>query len=423
MQHIIPERLPVHPNLKTFNPGKEDPMNSLTRRCFCSFCMVLFVLVFLSVSLVNAKPITRLSGIPELEPLKQYYSIPSFKIGGSYEFGNEASYEFGGKGGVTLEIPWPKAAQNLLHRRGDAQARRERQDHQCRHFNSYYSADSRMMFYFWYDGQKGNELGGAVVGPGKIIDTNKYYVIFLDALGLWGASKPSDGVGIKFPNYSVLDCVQANYRLLKDGLGVAKVKLSTGASMGAQQSYIWAVLHPDFVEAIMPIAGATASDPVPRWLFQLMTAAMQSDPVWQKTKGNYYHLPKEKHPNKGMMFGWSVLGETGLTFDFRNKQPWDGVKKEVFYWEPKGDEGANLVSKGKDFDVNDLLYRNMALDTFDVNDQLQRIKAKTMIIQVKTDQWLRYAMAEESVKKIPGRSSSATIILLPITQLSQHSLS
>ena len=378
-------------------------MTSLTRRSFFALFSVLVVSLLLSVSLVSAKSITRLSGIPELEPLKEYYSIPNFKIGGTYEFGNEASYEFGGKGGVTLESLGQKPLRTSYIAVGTPKRDANGKIINAVIFNSYYSADSSMLFYFWYDGQKGNNFaGGAVVGPGKLIDTDKYYVIFLDALGLWGASKPSDGLGMKFPKYSNFDYVQANYRLLKDGLGVAKVKLSTGASMGAIQSYIWALMHPDFVEAIMPIAGATAMDPVARWLFQLMTAAMQSDPVWQRTKGNYYHLPKEKHPNQGMMFGWSVLGHTGLTFDFRNKQPWDAVKKEVFYWEPTGDEGANLVSKGRDYDVNDLLYRNMAGDTFNINDQLQRIKAKTLVIQVKTDQWLRYAMAEESVKKIPG---------------------
>ena len=245
-------------------------MNSLTRRSFGFLCMILFVLLFMSVSLVNAKSITRLSGIPELEPLKEYFSVPNFKIGGTYEFGNEAAYEFGGKGGVTIESLGQKPLRTSYIAVGTPKRDANGKIINAVIFNSYYSADSSMMFFFWYDGQKGNDFaGGAVVGPGKQIDTNKYYVIFLDALGLWGASKPSDGLGMKFPKYSVFDCVQANYRLLKDGLGVAKVKLSTGASMGALQSYIWAVLHPDFVEAIMPIAGATAMDPAPHWLFQL----------------------------------------------------------------------------------------------------------------------------------------------------------
>jgi homoserine acetyltransferase len=190
--------------------------------------------------------------------------------------------------------------------------------------------------------------------------------------------------------------------LLKDHLGVGKVKLATGVSMGAMQSYILALLHPDFVEAIMPIGGLTAFDPVVRWLFTLMTDAIQSDPVWQQTKGDYYNLPKDQHPNKGVMFGWSILGHTAFSFDFRAKQSWDDVKKEVFFLDPKGDEGANLISKAKDYDANDLLLRNQAGDRFNVNDQLDRIKAKTLILHVKNDQWLRYVNAEEASQKVKG---------------------
>lgn len=377
-------------------------MNSLRQRNVFILFLVLSAFM-LSATSVCGKEITRLSAIPALDVLKGYYHVPNFKIGGTYEFGNEASYEFGGPGGVTLESLGAKPLRTAYIAVGTPQRNAEGKIINAVIINSYYSADSSLMFYFWYEGQKGNDFcQGPVVGPGQLIDTDKYYVVFLDALGLWGASKPSDGLGMRFPRYSNMDYVQANYRLLKDHLGIGKVKLSTGASMGAIQSYLWAVLHPDFVEAIMPIAGATAMDPVPRWLFQLMTAAMKSDPAWQKSKGNYYHLPKEKHPNQGMMFGWSVLGHTGLAFDFRNKQPWDVVKKEVFYWEPTGEQGANLLSKAADYDVNDLLYRNWAGDSYDINDQLHRIKAKTLIVQVKTDQWLRYAMAEESAKKIQG---------------------
>ena len=350
-----------------------------------------------------AEPITRLSGVPSLSSLKKFYSVPNFKIGGEYEFGNEAAYEFGGKGGVTLESLGQKPLRVAYIAVGTPERDANGKIINAVIISPYYSGDSTFDYFFWYDGQKGNAFcRGPVVGPNKLIDTNKYYVIFVDTLGLWGASKPSDGLGMKFPQYSNLDYVQANYRLLKDKLGVAKVKLATGVSMGAIQSYIWAVLHPDYVEAIMPIGGITAMDPVARWLFQLMTAAMKSDPAWRDTKGNYYDLPKKDHTNKGMMFGWSVLGQTGLSFDFRNKQSWDVVKKDVFYWGPKGDEGTKLLKKANDYDVNDLIYRNRAGDTYNINGQLHRIKAKTLIIHVENDQWLRYEMAKKAAKKIKG---------------------
>ena len=373
------------------------------RRHYWVFIFVAMIFFLGVASSAYGKSITRMSGIEALNPLKKFYLIPNFKIGGEYEIGNEAAYEFGGKGGVTLESLGQKSLRTAYIAVGTPKKDANGKIINAVIVSPYYSGDSTFNYFFWYKGQKGNGFSrGAVIGPGCLIDTDKYYVIFLDALGLWGASKPSDGLGMKFPQYNVYDFVQANYRLLKDELGVGKVKLATGVSMGAIQSYVWAILHPDYVEGIMPVGGMTGGDPIPRWLFQLMTAGMKSDPAWRNTEGDYYNLPKDKHPNQGMMFGWSILGQTGLDFDFRNTQPWDVVKKDVFYWKPKGDEGVKLQAKARDFDVNDLLYRNAWMGTYDINKYLNRIKAKTLIIQVENDQWLRYKMAEKTAKAING---------------------
>lgn len=370
------------------------------RTVFASLLLSLILALALSA---QAASLTRSSGVEALNSLKQYYAVPNFKIGGTYEPGKESAYEFGGSGGVTLESLGRAPLQTAYIAVGTPKKDAQGKITNAVIISSYYSGDATSMYDFWYEGQKGNGFAkGAAVGPGKLIDTNKYYVVFLDALGLWGTSKPSDGLGMKFPKYSYQDYVQANYRLLKDHLKVGNIKLATGVSMGAIQSYVWAVLHPDYVEAILPIGGIVYSDPVSTWLFTLMTSGMQSDPAWRDTKGNYYHLPKEKHPNQGMMFGWSILKQTGLTFDLRIQQGMAAVNKEIFVWEPKGDQGANLISQGKDYDVNDLLYRNMAGDQFDIRNQLAGVKAKTLIIHVKNDQWLRYVLAEEAARKIPG---------------------
>ena len=378
-------------------------MTAREKNHWSALSAAVLIVFFGSFMLAYGESITPSSGVPELNSLKKFYSIPKFAIGGEYEIGNESAFEFGGKGGATLESLGQEPLRVAYIDVGTPQKDKDGKIINAVIISSDYGGDAARMYNFWYEGQKGNDFAqGAVVGPGKLIDTNKYYVVFLDALGLWGASKPSDGLGMKFPRYSHYDFVQANYRLLKDKLGIGKVKLATGVSMGAMQSYVWPVMHPDFVEAIMPIGGIIGPDPVSRWLFLLTTAAMQSDPVWMQTKGDYYKLPKEQHPNKGMMFGWSIIFQTGLTFDFRVKQPWNVVEKEVFFWDPKGAEGANLVQRAKDFDVNDLLFRNMAGDTFDISEYVPKIKVKTLIIHVKTDQWLRYVHAEEAAKKIPG---------------------
>lgn len=350
--------------------------------------------------------ITRPADVEALADLKQYHSIENFKIGGTYNLDDENSYELGGQGGTTLE----SLGQGPL-RIGYIAVGTPKKDSQGRIINAvvvncHYSGGSTSMYNFWYDGQAGNAFcQGAVIGPGKLIDTDSYYVVFVDALGLWGASKPSDGLGMKFPQYSNFDLVQASYRLLKDKLNVGEVKLATGVSMGGTQTYVWGVLHPGFVKAIMPIGGTTQSDggdPVQMWLFQLMTAAIKGDPVWRETQGDYYHLPKSQHPNKGVEFGWSILGHTGFTFPFRASQPWSDIEKDVFFWEPKGEESASLIKKAAAFDANDLIYRNVAGSTYNINDELHRIKARTLVVHVKTDLWLNYQLAEAAAAKIDG---------------------
>ena len=230
----------------------------------------------------KSRPLTALSGVRSLGSLKEFHTVEGFRIGGDYAVGDEQQYEFGGEGGVTLESLGAAPLRTAYIAVGTPQRDRQGRITNAVIISSYYSGDSAWCYYFWHDGQEGNEFSaGPVVGPGLTIDTDKFYVIFLDALGLWGASKPSDGLGLRFPGYTLFDCVQANYRLLKDRLKVAKVRLATGVSMGAIQSYAWAVLHPGFVDAIMPIGGSTCTkrDPVLRWIFDLMTAAMKSDPV------------------------------------------------------------------------------------------------------------------------------------------------
>lgn len=367
-------------------------------------------LVLLFSALLKASDIesvTQLSGIEELSHLKKYYAVKGFKLGGSYKIGAADSYEFGGVGGVSLESLGEEPLRLSYIAVGKPEHDKSGKINNAVVVNSYYSGDSSLMYYHWYSKQAGNNLSeGAVIGPGEIIDTNNNYVIFLDALGLWGASKPSDGLGPDFPEYNVYDYVQANYRLLRDKLNIAKIRLATGISMGAIQSYVWAVLHPEYVDAIMPIGGgyATKTDPVVRSLFQLMTAAMMSDPVWVDTKGKYYHLPKSKHPNQGMEFGWSILALTGFSFDYQIKLGWEGIKGNVFSWDKREEMGRDLLSKSKNYDVNDLLHRNKTIFTFDIEQYIERIKAKTLILHVENDQWFRVINARKAAKLIKGSS-------------------
>ena len=98
------------------------------------------------------------------------------------------------------------------------------------------------------------QFAGELFGPGQPLDIARYYIIMPDNLGHGGSSKPSDGQRARFPEYGYADMVEAQRRLLVDGLGVDRVRLMLGTSMGCMHIFVWAEAHPDFADALMPMA-------------------------------------------------------------------------------------------------------------------------------------------------------------------------
>ena len=87
-------------------------------------------------------------------------------------------------------------------------------------------------------------FGGELFGPGQALDARRYYVILPDAIGTGKSSKPSDGLRAKFPQYNYDDMVDAQYRLVKEHLGVKHLRLVIGNSMGGMQPWIWGAALP-----------------------------------------------------------------------------------------------------------------------------------------------------------------------------------
>ncbi len=352
---------------------------------------------------------TPASSTPTLASLKKFYDIPNFRIGGTYDLtADPQTWRDGGQGGVTLESLGAGPLKTAYIDVGTPIRNEAGQIVNAVIVSPHYSGDSTASFSYWMP-MAANPLAGGqpVVGPGLVIDTNKYYVVFLDALGLWGTSKPSEGLGRNFPQYNYFDMVQANYQLLRDHLNVANVHLAFGASMGATQTWVWGAMYSPsgFVDAIMPLGGATASDgsdPVGQWTFRLATAAIESDPLYRETGGNFYDLPKEQHPKQGMQFLWSILQQTGYSFPYRSAQPWANVEREVFYWEPEGNQTAAWLARTVNEDPNDFWYRNAAGWDYNINEYLPSITARTLVIHIENDNWLMVANARAAAEAVPG---------------------
>jgi len=100
----------------------------------------------------------------------------------------------------------------------------------------------------------GKVFAGELFGAGQLLDTTKYYVILPDDIGHGGSSKPSDGLHAKFPHYGYADMVEAEYRLVTEGLHVRHLRLVMGTSMGCMHTWMWLERYPTFMDGAVPLA-------------------------------------------------------------------------------------------------------------------------------------------------------------------------
>src|SRR5258708_32627681 len=98
------------------------------------------------------------------------------------------------------------------------------------------------------------EFAGELFGPGQPLDVTRYFVVLPDAVGHGKSSKPSDGLHARFPHYGYDDMVESEDRLLSEGLGVKHARLIMGTSMGCMHTWLWGEQHPEFMDALMPLA-------------------------------------------------------------------------------------------------------------------------------------------------------------------------
>ena len=129
-------------------------------------------------------------------------------------------------------------------------------------------------------------------GPGQPLDITKFFIILPDDIGHGESSKPSDGLRMKFPQYTYDDMVRSQHEMLVDGLHVDHLRLILGTSMGCMQSFVWGETYPQFSDALAPfaclpieIAGRNRM-----WRFMAMQS-IRNDPAWDN--GNYTHEPVE----------------------------------------------------------------------------------------------------------------------------------
>src|ERR1043166_5934574 len=125
------------------------------------------------------------------------------------------------------------------------------------------------------------EFAGELFGKGQLLDATRYYLILPDGIGHGKSSRPSEGLHAKFPRYGYRDMIEAQYRLLTEGLKVNHARLVMGTSMGGMHTWLWGETYPDFMDALMPLASLpTQISGRNRAWRRMVIDAIRNDPAW-----------------------------------------------------------------------------------------------------------------------------------------------
>jgi homoserine O-acetyltransferase len=243
-----------------------------------------------------------------------------------------------------------------------------------------------------------------LIGPGKAVDTNKYFVICSNCLGGCQGStgpksiNPATGnpYNLDFPLVSIKDMVRAQYLLLNEGLGLPGLYAVIGGSMGGMQVLQWGIDYPDYVEKMIPMATTARQNAQAIAFNEVGRLAIMQDPDWQN--GDY---EEGQGPNVGlavarMMAHITYLSDAGLEEKFGRDKIQDIEARSQFDAEFQVEsylryQGQSFINR---FDANSYLFLTKALDRFDLysetgrlEDPFERVRSRTLVVGFKSD-WL-----------------------------------
>ncbi len=219
-----------------------------------------------------------------------------------------------------------------------------------------------------------------MIGPGKALDPDKYFIVCTDAIANGFSTSPSNSKAqprMAFPKFSIRDMVESQYRLMKEKFGIDHVVAVVGPSMGGMQVLQWGVSHPDYMDALVAMVPLAKT---PAWTVAVLEAsrkAIMTDPAWKD--GNY-----EAPPEKGIRLWRDILGFlSARTPEMYSAQFKNGI--DVLPWLEQ--QETALI---KAFDANDWIYQTWAYERHDVGatpgfggdtaKAMASIKAKTLIL-------------------------------------------
>ena len=275
----------------------------------------------------------------------------------------------------------------------------------------------------------GSGYWDGIIGPGKPIDTGKYFVVSADTLSNLNTKDPNvtttgpssinpdtgKPYGMRFPVISYRDSVRV-HKALMDSLGVKKLHAAIGASGGSIQAMEWAALYPDYTERVVHIIGPGFS--ISPWVIALLeawAAPIKQDPKWNN--GDYYG---REEPRDGVAqalktvtlttrhWGWAekTFGYKPATAD---KSPAAALENRYLIEDTLIKAG---IARAATTDANNYLYMAKANQLFNVEEDLPRMKAKLLFVPAQSDLVFPPEFSRKAAERYKAQGGSAEFFMI-----------
>jgi homoserine O-acetyltransferase/O-succinyltransferase len=243
-------------------------------------------------------------------------------------------------------------------------------------------------------------FGGELFGKDQALDASKYFIIIPDAVGHGKSSKPSEGLRAKFPKYNYDDMVAAQYRLVKEGLGIRHLRLVIGNSMGGMHAWLWGTKYPDYMDALVPMAAQPSEMASRNWMLRrLLIDTIRNDPEYNA--GNYTAQPRGLQ-RAAVFFNTAT---NGGTLAYQRMAPTREAADKFI--------DTRLTAPFK-ADANDFVYQWDSSRDYNASPGLERIQAALLAINSADDERNppETGIMERELKRVKG----ARLYLIPAAE-------
>lgn len=263
--------------------------------------------------------------------------------------------------------------------------------------------DNAILITTWYSGTS-KIMEQAYLGKGRAIDPANYFIIIANQIGNGLSTSPANATspfrGPMFPRIRIADDVRAQHRLLTEQFGIETLALVTGGSMGAQQTWEWAVRYPEMVKRAAPIAGRARNTPHNFLFVETLMYSLTSDPAWNG--GNYVESDDVRRGLCHHADLWSVMGfsvkffkeELYKKIGFATQQDFRAGFMENYFLPMDPNNLLCMAWKWQQGDVSRLTNGDMA-------SALGRIQAKVFVISIDEDMLFPPSDCEADQKLTP----------------------